>query len=237
MDLILSQIKRNDPCYQFSEEYATSHINEVFFEIIDKDKPLFLLPSLFYLFLGKYVRLEFSGIPLMENEDLLKTSKPENFIVNGNVTIIDPVITGNPLDNLFKQEIPRSKDLLNSKSFSMESPFFNGSSCTSVFPIFQVTDTDLNNFRQSTKNIRKYERFFYALYLSVSHEDTEDTSVFFYLSAPVVPEKVVLTHKSKTFVLSKSNKFLDLEGEYSNCLLYTSPSPRDLSTSRMPSSA
>ena len=27
------------------------------------------------------------------------------------------------------------------------------------------------------------------------------------------------------------------EGELSNCLLYTSPSPRDLSTSRMPSSA
>ena len=28
-----------------------------------------------------------------------------------------------------------------------------------------------------------------------------------------------------------------MEGLYSNCLLYTSPSPRDLSTSRMPSSA
>ena len=28
-----------------------------------------------------------------------------------------------------------------------------------------------------------------------------------------------------------------LEGLYKNCLLYTSPSPRDLSTSRMPSSA
>ena len=26
-------------------------------------------------------------------------------------------------------------------------------------------------------------------------------------------------------------------GQYQNCLLYTSPSPRDLSTSRMPSSA
>ena len=27
------------------------------------------------------------------------------------------------------------------------------------------------------------------------------------------------------------------DAEYNNCLLYTSPSPRDLSTSRMPSSA
>ena len=28
-----------------------------------------------------------------------------------------------------------------------------------------------------------------------------------------------------------------ISGKYSHCLLYTSPSPRDLSTSRMPSSA
>ena len=30
---------------------------------------------------------------------------------------------------------------------------------------------------------------------------------------------------------------LDFTDEYMGCLLYTSPSPRDLSTSRMPSSA
>jgi len=30
---------------------------------------------------------------------------------------------------------------------------------------------------------------------------------------------------------------LEANAEYRNCLLYTSPSPRDLSTSRMPSSA
>ena len=34
-----------------------------------------------------------------------------------------------------------------------------------------------------------------------------------------------------------SNKVTALAGESSTCLLYTSPSPRDLSTSRMPSSA
>ena len=31
--------------------------------------------------------------------------------------------------------------------------------------------------------------------------------------------------------------YLNMEGAYKSCLLYTSPSPRDLSTSRMPSSA
>ena len=31
--------------------------------------------------------------------------------------------------------------------------------------------------------------------------------------------------------------FRTADGKYANCLLYTSPSPRDLSTSRMPSSA
>ena len=39
--------------------------------------------------------------------------------------------------------------------------------------------------------------------------------------------------------LEKSNyeKVKDLSDKFVNCLLYTSPSPRDLSTSRMPSSA
>ena len=34
-----------------------------------------------------------------------------------------------------------------------------------------------------------------------------------------------------------NTKMLHLQGEPNSCLLYTSPSPRDLSTSRMPSSA
>ena len=34
-----------------------------------------------------------------------------------------------------------------------------------------------------------------------------------------------------------TDKTLEICSQYSNCLLYTSPSPRDLSTSRMPSSA
>ena len=34
-----------------------------------------------------------------------------------------------------------------------------------------------------------------------------------------------------------SNGFIDPRGNMNICLLYTSPSPRDLSTSRMPSSA
>eukprot|EP00831_Metopus_contortus_P038287 TRINITY_DN30117_c0_g1_i1.p1 TRINITY_DN30117_c0_g1~~TRINITY_DN30117_c0_g1_i1.p1 ORF type:complete len:120 (-),score=27.32 TRINITY_DN30117_c0_g1_i1:51-410(-) len=35
----------------------------------------------------------------------------------------------------------------------------------------------------------------------------------------------------------QSKEYLDKWGVYYSCLLYTSPSPRDLSTSRMPSSA
>mgnify|MGYP003323671880 CR=1 FL=1 len=35
----------------------------------------------------------------------------------------------------------------------------------------------------------------------------------------------------------KGKEVVNLYGGYKDCLLYTSPSPRDLSTSRMPSSA
>ena len=37
--------------------------------------------------------------------------------------------------------------------------------------------------------------------------------------------------------LSYMLKYDSVHGRFGNCLLYTSPSPRDLSTSRMPSSA
>ena len=37
--------------------------------------------------------------------------------------------------------------------------------------------------------------------------------------------------------IDQGGQFIDTADMYSACLLYTSPSPRDLSTSRMPSSA
>eukprot|EP00831_Metopus_contortus_P033277 TRINITY_DN26707_c0_g1_i1.p2 TRINITY_DN26707_c0_g1~~TRINITY_DN26707_c0_g1_i1.p2 ORF type:complete len:102 (-),score=27.60 TRINITY_DN26707_c0_g1_i1:145-450(-) len=45
------------------------------------------------------------------------------------------------------------------------------------------------------------------------------------------------TFSSRIFSASSSVKMGTSEQDKSSCLLYTSPSPRDLSTSRMPSSA
>ena len=56
-------------------------------------------------------------------------------------------------------------------------------------------------------------------------------------------ERDLVPARDKTFDLGKINKkwrnvFAQyILAEYLSCLLYTSPSPRDLSTSRMPSSA
>ena len=52
-------------------------------------------------------------------------------------------------------------------------------------------------------------------------------------------EKIVGTYE-KPLVLTnevKPKRARGKKGRYKACLLYTSPSPRDLSTSRMPSSA
>ena len=43
--------------------------------------------------------------------------------------------------------------------------------------------------------------------------------------------------KNGEWVEFDANGLVTTKSEYSDCLLYTSPSPRDLSTSRMPSSA
>ena len=54
-----------------------------------------------------------------------------------------------------------------------------------------------------------------------------------YLFLPEVNE--IYKNKMKNFKLNKSDKILC--AKYRNCLLYTSPSPRDTLLSRMPSSA
>ena len=50
-------------------------------------------------------------------------------------------------------------------------------------------------------------------------------------------EIVGLVGESGSGKSTVANAIIDLIDEPGNCLLYTSPSPRDLSTSRMPSSA
>ena len=65
--------------------------------------------------------------------------------------------------------------------------------------------------------------------LRVELKTTEEESLDFFLDG----EKIVLGVK-RAFP-GPQNKFINLRP--SPCLLYTSPSPRDLSTSRMPSSA
>ena len=56
---------------------------------------------------------------------------------------------------------------------------------------------------------------------------------------PYIVNRCLSGHLDCIMFANEMNKFpnLDKDLQYSFCLLYTSPSPRDLSTSRMPSSA
>ena len=53
----------------------------------------------------------------------------------------------------------------------------------------------------------------------------------------ILAEATVTEEFSKDFGIYDLNQFLNGLSLHASCLLYTSPSPRDLSTSRMPSSA
>ena len=61
----------------------------------------------------------------------------------------------------------------------------------------------------------------------------------FYLPRKFATEKSVIREvvQSKFDLALPLEAYVDNYDQYSGCLLYTSPSPRDLSTSRMPSSA
>ena len=64
--------------------------------------------------------------------------------------------------------------------------------------------------------------------------DLVNTETYYFLARPRRFGKSLLLTTLKAYFQGKKELF---EGLYIGCLLYTSPSPRDLSTSRMPSSA
>ena len=57
------------------------------------------------------------------------------------------------------------------------------------------------------------------------------------VAMPYVKANAATTLKMQAAWPSGANIFFEMAGDYCNCLLYTSPSPRDPKTSRMPSSA
>ena len=94
-------------------------------------------------------------------------------------------------------------------------------------------------------NLRQIE-VFRAIMLSGS---ISGASKLLFVSQPAVSRLIAYTEQRLGLMLFQRIKgrlyptpearrlFVEVTALYQNCLLYTSPSPRDLSTSRMPSSA
>ena len=111
---------------------------------------------------------------------------------------------------------------------------FSGQEGTQIRQIFSPIDTN-NTIRYSiahcTINPGKS---------SIPH--TMKTSEMYYIMQGngiihVGEEQKQVKQNDVIFVPPMSKQFLENNGDVQFCLLYTSPSPRDLSTSRMPSSA
>ena len=67
---------------------------------------------------------------------------------------------------------------------------------------------------------------------------SDDRKTVTILQAGSDERDITITKKTKISFVGMGKKSQELKvGYWGNCLLYTSPSPRDLSTSRMPSSA
>ena len=82
------------------------------------------------------------------------------------------------------------------------------------------------------KNISGENLFSYTIITTMSNSDLKEI----HHRMPVILDNKNIDPWIKVHNISVANAMSLLE-PYNNCLLYTSPSPRDLSTSRMPSSA
>ena len=86
--------------------------------------------------------------------------------------------------------------------------------------------------RESNKDIVPEEKHISFEDLTEALDELESVNAYLY-SIEALMEKIFETKISKNI----ESKFKEIANELAPCLLYTSPSPRDLSTSRMPSSA
>ena len=91
-------------------------------------------------------------------------------------------------------------------------------------PKIEIIETDFNNLQSHKDDIKGDDCFFCIGATKQSAPDKDEYRRIEYN----IPVEIAQIAKSNSI-----NSFLYV----SSCLLYTSPSPRDLSTSRMPSSA
>ena len=96
--------------------------------------------------------------------------------------------------------------------------------CHLVFNWFLYEGNDLNS-------LSYFELVIYVTMGPGQH------SYFFYNLSLILHFKVVFNQVIKFFILYLQSVLLNDLRQYCCCLLYTAPSPRDLSTSRMPSFA
>ena len=108
----------------------------------------------------------------------------------------------------------------------------------------------INTIKSNTKNLKElfnkktFDKFFGRIVSAISALAIINASAYSgYISAQsqATIEEVVVTSRKKAEGLQdvplSVNALTEESLEQKGCLLYTSPSPRDLSTSRMPSSA
>ena len=113
--------------------------------------------------------------------------------------------------------------------------FFGFTNCPDICP------TTMQTLKQAKQSLQKEDVWgnYQTIMVTVDPEADDSERLNSYVTH-FDPEFIGLTTDIETttkFAKQLGILFVKRETEDSNCLLYTSPSPRDLSTSRMPSSA
>ena len=222
---MLARLRSNDPCYSFSDSYVANQADNLYFMRLDEGVPQVMLESVFIVLIGKYLRVDFDAEEAeaqahapAQDRNLLKHVReavsPKHFSINGSIALVDPDVTGELNNTVEVPRIPDNFELLSKEPVPNNFPFNTGSSCTSVFPVFPVTDEDLVAMGSSAGETQPFREYFYALYITQDKENPQVGNVTLYSVTPDKFSQVVLAQKSKKFVLKKTSKLFELEGDY-----------------------
>ena len=112
------------------------------------------------------------------------------------------------------------KMLLDMENIAISSSYFEDINFSRI--IYNIPEHSIVNITYMLEQVEKHESAAYDTLKGIYFNTNEDIPQ---------PKQIKMAYNgSISFVVDNSTN-------YTNCLLYTSPSPRDLSTSRMPSSA
>jgi hypothetical protein len=211
----------SDPCYHFNDLSENKKMRDLYFFNLSKNSNNHIISTGFVFLQGKYVKVisKPDVVEVKENANLLKETQKQitdlhSNHMNGTIVQRDYPITGSGDKSQHISMVPDFHTYSNLEPTKTMKMITDSIFCTSINPTFYVTDDKLKNFKKANNVVKNYTRDFNAILVKAAADESPNGSIFYYTSHKTNSNTLVLFNKKKRFVLKRTDKSIQLQGEY-----------------------